>query len=245
MSIILKEGFMTMEELADWSQISVRHLSKNKKTWCAKHLSKYADFEMVRGGVIINKVHCELFASSGKKEVEEKYYDHWGSKDFKVDSNKVCWEKIKPTMRHPLTDSTGCTYVSKARCIDYGPAPKAKQREGRRGTCHFVYCKLVNNVPQPFTKEEEEIRKDLARKYLSNRENDVYEMQALLWAYQSGDIDKEEYFEIMLEMTSRDKGWIEFQTAFESAIGCPTDFRIEIVDNAIKLQELKSQAFDF
>jgi hypothetical protein len=108
----LKLGFVTTEELATWANISTKYLLDRKKTWCEKHLSKYAKYELKRGGIIILDIYNPYYSTSGKKEVEEKYLEYWGEPGFRVDSNVECWYKMKPYLTNTLADSTGRSYVS-------------------------------------------------------------------------------------------------------------------------------------
>ena len=56
----------------------------------------------------------------------------------------------------------------------------------------------------------------------------------------------EEYMEAMTDMLITDKSWLGFQNSLEEAIGCDTDFFIEIIDNGIKIYELECvDDFDF
>ena len=239
--IELKLGFMTTAELAEWGNISLDYLQDRKKTWCQKQLSKYANYSLKRGGVEIIEIYNPIFMTSGKKEVQEKYLHYWGTENYLVDSNKECWEKMRSHLTNSLADSTGRSYVSQARVEDFGPAYKKKQRNGTKGYCHYIFCKIVDGIPQPFTEKEEEIRKELSKKYLCSREEEAYEMQALLRDFQNGNLSKEEYCSAVSETIATDKGWINFQTAFENAIGYCTDFKIKLEPRA--WEEPKSGEF--
>lgn len=233
----LKLGFMTTQELADWGNVSLSYLQDRKKAWCEKQLSKHAKYQLKRGGVEILEIYIPMLLTSGKKEVEEKYLKHWGTPEYLVDTNKECWEKLKQDMKNELADSTGRAYISQARCADFGVAYKSRRREGTKGYCHYVFCKIVNGKPEPFSLEEEAIRKDLSKKYLSSREEEAYEMQALLRDFKEGNITKEEYCEAVSDTIANDKGWMQFQRAFEEAIGHITDFKIKLEPNAWEIPQ--------
>lgn len=237
---------MSIEEISEWAGRSSSYITKNKKAWCKNQLSKYAEYKLVRGGVIISKIINPCYNTSGRKEVEEKYYEYWGTENFKVDTNINCWRKMATGMKNQLAESTGTAYVGACRREDYGVAQKRRRREGKRGYCQYVFCKSIEGQAVPFTPEEEEIKKKLSAKYFSNREEEVIEMQALLSDYQKGGISKEEYMEAMTDMLITDKSWLGFQNSLEEAIGCDTDFFIEIIDNGIKIYELECvDDFDF
>lgn len=230
----LKIGFMTTDELAEWADRSSRYLQDHKKKWCEKNLQKYADYDLVRGGVCITKIYNPIFQSSGLQEVRQKYLTYWGKDGLKIDSTGNCWDKLSPHMVNELKDKTGCRYIGLCRREDFGVARKTNKYKGRKGECHYVFCKRINNEPVLFTEEEYRIKDELAKKYLKKvTEEDSVEVQALAKDYKNGEITAEEYAEIMAEIVSHDYSWFKFQTALEEAIGCETDFFIEIQEDII------------
>ena len=238
--IELKEGFMTIKELAEWSGRSEKYLSDSKKKWCQTILSNYADYELVRGGVNIKCIFNPIFQGSGFKEVQTKYLDYWGNENIKADTNTNCWQKMKDDMKNKITNSTGSKYVGQCRREDFGIAFKNRRREGKRGNCHYVYCKSINGQAVPFNDEELQIKKKLSEIYLCrNKEEDLIEMQALFRDYKNGDISEKVYLECIEAITVDNRDWNEFRYEFEKAIGCDTDFFIEIVEDGIKIQEGK------
>lgn len=63
----LKLGIMTNKEIAEWSNMTEVYLSKHKKSWCEKKLSKYADYKNIRGGVEILKIKEPIYNCEGAK----------------------------------------------------------------------------------------------------------------------------------------------------------------------------------
>ena len=96
----LKLGFMTTQELANWSGKTLENLHNHKKKWCETQLVKYATFELVRGGVNIIQIINPIYETSGKKEVEKKFDKYWGHDDIKIDSGLNCWNKINFICRY-------------------------------------------------------------------------------------------------------------------------------------------------
>lgn len=240
----LQVGFITTEELADWAGISLKYLQDRKNVWCNKHLSKYANYKLKRGGVEIIEIFQPYYQTNGKKEVKEKYYEYWGTPEFRVSSPSDCWNAMKGDMTNILKDSTGRAYVSQSKCEEYGVPYKKRKRGGSKGDCRYVFCKIKDGQYCPFTEREEEIRKKLNKKYFANREKEAYEMQALFSDFTKGNLTQEEYTEAVQELVSTDKGWIAFQNAFENAIGYLTDFAQLLEDNAIKTYA-KEGEFEF
>ena len=230
---------MTTEELAEWAGRSINHIQKNKKQWCEKHLSQYADYKLYRGGVTILDIKQSVFMSSGLQEVRDKWRQHWGYDNLPVDTNTRCWTKLSSEMVNNIKFETGQKYVSLCRREDYGVARKKNKYDGSKGHCHYIYCKDVDGQPVLFTDEELKIKAELWKKYMRSEEQDEIERQALTKDYKNGEITQDEYANAIAELTLANKGWFEFQTAFEEIIGCPTDFFIEIVDDAVKQQEFE------
>lgn len=237
---------MTTQELADWSGRSVKYLSDHKKRWCKTNLSKYAEYELTHGGVIITNIINPVFMSSGLQEVRKKYRKYWGYGDLAIDTNTSCWVKMSADMVNEIKYDTGRKYVGQCRREDYGVARKRNKYDGKKGSCHYIFCKSINGEPALFTEEELEIKSKLSKLYLKTDEEDEAEKQALTAEYKRGEINEEEYAEAISDLIANDKGWLKFQEELEKAIGCSTDFFIEVEDDAIKHIELnKEEGFDF
>lgn len=56
----------------------------------------------------------------------------------------------------------------------------------------------------------------------------MVELQAAKTSLKRKKITQEEFLDIVQKIADVDTGWLEFQVAFESAIGCATDFFTEI-----------------
>lgn len=240
-------GFMSIQELAQWSNRSEKYLSKNKKDWCEKNLTKHAIYNLVRGGVEITKIIDPIFCASGKKEVEELFDSCYGTPDLKADTNVNAWCKIKQNMTlNLLKDSTGYNYTCQTRRERYGIPFKNRKRDGLYGYCQYIFCKILpNGEAALFTEEELKIKKELSQKYLSSREEQIIQLRAVKASYEAKEITKEEYDEIVAEAISDDLGWEYFQSALEKAIDCKTDFRTLLIDDAIKLDQVKKGSFKF
>ena len=230
---------MTTSELAEWAGRSSAYITKNKKKWCMDNLAQYADYELYRGGVEILSIKNPIFASSGLQEVRDKYRKYWGYDNLPIDTNTKCWIKLSSEMVNEIKFETGRRYVGQCRREDYGVARKHNKYDGSKGHCNYIFCKSIQDQPVLFTEEELKIKAELSKKYLRSSEEEEMERQALTRDYKRGDITQEEYAEAMAELVSTNKGWIEFQTALEEAIGWSTDFFIEDVDDAIKQEKFE------
>lgn len=237
MELELKEGFMTTEELAKWAQLSSSHIMKNKKSWCEKFLSKYAIYELKRGGIEIIQVLQPVFRTTLKTKVENNFDACYGDGEHKVDKCKNVSEKIQKKLDDPnVNANTVYQYVCSTKREWYGVS---NQREGSKGHCKNVLCKIVNGQPTIFTEEEIVIRNRLMNKYLKSRSQQVIDMRAAKQAFENHEITKEEYDQVIDELLDTDKDWVGFLEEFEKQIGYPVDFGIEIIDNAIKIHSGK------
>lgn len=244
----LKLGFMSNEELAEWSNKTVESLKRNRRRWCEDKLSQYATFEIVKKGVNILSIIDPIYTPNGKKEVADKWKDNWGYNGFRVDTNIDCWNKLKPQMKAQLSDNTGKSYISRCKCAEYGVPYKKKKRSGHLGSCHYTFCKIIDGIPVPFTEDECRIKKQLEDKHLQNNKEQRYKMQALLADLKRGEISQADYQDAITDVLENDYSWIDFQMELEKAIGCITDFRVELVDE-INFEEFNARStgerFDF
>ena len=233
--IELKLGFMSTEELAEWSDKSPSYLSSKKKSWCQKHLSEYADYQLCRNGVEILKIYNPIFNTPAKKQVTELFDSCWGSPKNKLDRCKNASEKIYRAMKNPnVKEETVYSYTCEEKRTRYGVP---KKRGGTHGDSRWVFCKIVNGRYEFFTPEEEAIKKELMKKYLASREEQVLEMRAAKADYEREEITKEEYQQIVDNILTTDTGWDEFIQNFEKAIGYRTDFATLLEERAWVVQE--------
>lgn len=233
----LKLGFMTNEELAAWSGKSLNTITKNKRRWCENNLKPYAEYETARGGVKILEIINPYFLSSARQEVKQKYLEYYGHYDEEAqehiyaDTAKNCWKKLKPHMTNlSIADSTGVAYAGTSRREDFGSVKgNNKGKPGRKGECHFVFGKVINNEFYHFTEEEENIKKQLFKKYFHDLKIEQAEkQQALTWGLKHKELTVEEYAQAMSELLDNDINWVDFQIALDKALGCHTDFRVEL-----------------
>ena len=241
-NISLKLGFMTNEEIANWAQISAKYFTKNRKFWCQKQLSKYAKYEIQKGGVEILEIIEPIYNSSAKREIEKVFPKCWGHDGYQIDTCKNACRKIIEKIGNKLdiAESTTYAYTSLTKRELYGVINKY---EGSIGESHWVFCKKINGEHYPFTEEEEKIKNELANKYLCTNKDKIITMKGLKSAYANGEITLDEYNEGIDELIDNEMGWLAFQEAFEKAIGCEVTFATLLIDNGIKIHA--NQGYDF
>ena len=206
----LKLGKMTTQELAEWAGKSAKYIADHKKKWCNTNLTKYAEYELIHGGVNIISIKQSIFITSGLQEVRDKWRQYWGYDNIPIDTNTKCWMKLSSEMVNEVKFETGRRYVGQCRRENYGVARKHNKYDGIKGHCNYIFCKSINDKPVLFTEEELKLKTELANKYLKSNEQEEAERQALTKEYRRGDISQEEYAEAMAELTANNRGWIEF-----------------------------------
>lgn len=229
--------------MAEWCNKSLASYKKNRKRWAETKLAKYADYQLQRGGIEILSVKDPIYSPSGRKEVKEKWRSCWGNNGFDADTNKDCWQKLKPELINTISDSTGYRYLSEAKCEQYGVAYRRRAREGTKGSSRYVFCKIIDGIPVPFADEDLKIKAELEKKYLKTSTDQIYELQALAADYKRGEITSEEYSEALTEIIDCDYGWEPFQRELNKQLGCYTDFRVLIEDRAWEISP--DDPFDF
>ena len=241
-SISLKLGFMSNEEIINWAQISSNYFLRIRKSWCEKQLSKYAKYNLVKGGVEILEIIKPVYASNAKKEVEKNFSKCWGHDGYQIDTCKNACRKMQEILNNKtnIADITIYNHICLTKRELYGVVNKY---EGSIGESRWIFCKKIDGEHYPFTEEEEEIKKKLADKYLCNDKDKIITMKGLKSAYANGEITLDEYNEGIDELIDNEMGWIAFQEAFEKAIGCEVTFATLLIDNGIKIHA--NQRYDF
>ena len=238
----LKLGVMTDKELAEWCDKNLDGFKKNRSRWLKTQFSKYAEYTLAgRGKINITKIINPVYSASGKKEVATKFDEFWGNGTDRIDTNANCWRKMRNSMIAQLSDSTGQNYVGQIKRQDYGIAAHKNQRNGEKGYCRYVFCKVIDGNGYFFDEEELRIKKELEQKYLCSHAKYAYMQQALYEDYKQGGLTKEEYIEALMETVEYDYDWAKFKEAFEQAIGYTVDFKTLLIDDEV----IPSIEFDF
>lgn len=235
---------MSTAELARWANNkSVTTLTNKKKEWCNKQLSKYAEFQLVTGGVIITKIIEPIWRQSARKIVRENYFKYYGHDDVKVDTCVNCYKKMKkdfPDLQ--ITKDTWVAYIGGFRREDFGPVRgKNKGKDGRLGSSCFALGKIVDNEFYFFDEQEQEIKKELEKKYFYEVDmHIVYEIQAATELFKKGEISQEEFNERITD-AANEKNWVDFKRELMERIGAIVDFRVKCTENGVKVYAAASK----
>ena len=210
----LKIGFMSVQELAKWSNRSKNYLEKHKTEWCEKQLGKYAKYELVRGGVEILEIYDPYFAGPLKKQVGEKFQKCWGYNEyFLVDTCKNAANKIQKVIKDKDANFTTIYGYTCNFKREFFGVPKI--RDGKYGSCKFIMCKFEGDQAAPFTEKEEKVKNELLKKYFETSEERIVTMRGAREQYQKGEITEEEDNAIINEVMDRDYGWYAFLREFQ------------------------------
>lgn len=249
----LQLGFISDEEMADWCNKDIANYKKHRSRWSKTVLKKFAEYELVKGGVKILKIYDPIFNPSLRQEVGKTWRDCWGYDGNDLDTNIDCWRKLKPQLTHSTNnDKTGAGYVSYWKCEGYGVANKKKRREGRFGYCHYVFCVIVNGKPQEFSDADQEEKARLEEQYLNpTYKEQKYEMRALYADYKRGELTQEEYEASLNDIVEMDLGWKKFEETFDNYLKAIygetaySDFRQKLEDRAYEIiPQIENKEFE-
>lgn len=217
--IILKEGKMTNEELAEWFGVKPKSFRDTKKKKL-EELRAYADFREEKGKVIITEIYnAGPYVKKKSKDYQivkssfDKEWDDSGLDTCSNVSNKI-YEKHQNELA--IAESTTYNYTRLVRNELYG-IPGV-------GTCHYLWCKKVAiedgvDVLEEFNEEEQRIKAELMKKYFATDEEQDY------WiAHQvdAGEITEQQAYRLTRELRGMNRaGFMAFKKELEERIGCP------------------------
>lgn len=172
MSFELKEGKITLKELADWFEVTYSTMKRTKEKKL-QTLKAFADYHLEpcgktgkKSNIIIDKVHCPVYSSAYEevKKLKPKYWDtHGTGVDTASRVGNEMWRKEK-TVNARIKCSTCERYTGLAEKEEFGPLLEPKA--GTKGYRQFVYSeKKYDEVTgehyyRPLTQDELDIMKD-------------------------------------------------------------------------------------
>ena len=167
MSFELKEGKITLKELANWFEISYEAMRNSKKKRL-QTLKAFADYHLEpcgktgkKSNIIIDKVFCPEYSSTYEevKKLKPKYWDtHGTGVDTASRVGNEMWRKEK-TVNARIKCSTCENYTGAIEREEYGSL-LGKKNKGTKGYRYPVYCKkeyderTKEHYYRPLTDEE-------------------------------------------------------------------------------------------
>lgn len=217
-------GKINSKELADWFGISYQGF-RNKKREKLRELEDYAEFREVYGGVIIDKIknpdiiEYSKALSSSKGIIYDAFDQEWNNEGLDTCANVAI--KIYDKHKNELTinPSTTYYYTIAARNELYG---KPFLKSGKFGNCYYLWVKVAsqrNGIKQLelLTPEEEEIKKELLKKYFSTDEEKEIMIAEMV---ERKEITKEEAYDALCELKHLNAGgFMAFKAELEAKIG--------------------------
>lgn len=139
----------------------------------------------------------------------------------------------------PLTEGTVYQYTLRSRNELYGRPFGAP---GELGRCTYTWCKKIGDgwtaEIVPLTPEEEEVKQKLIQKYFGN----VSEKQVIVKAMvESGEISKEEAWEVLEELTNmKGRGnFMAFMNELQNKLNC------KVIRGTQTYLEIEDKGFDW
>lgn len=233
--IALHEGTMKNQELADWFGIKLGSF-KSKKANKLEELKRYASFEEIYGGVNIIEIYNDLYyskqGSKSKQKIFEVVPEEWDKSGLDTCANVTNKIYIKYGNELAVVKGTAYNYVLQARNELYG---RPFVDIGSLGRCMYIWCKKETaedgtTVLTPFTDEEQEIKKELMKKYFSSdEEKDVMIAEMV----DAGEITEAEAYRMTREMKGLNReGFMGFKRALEEALDA-TVVKGTLIENKI------------
>lgn len=244
MMIELLPQIYTNTEIAEWAGISEKYFTKNRKAWCEKHLSKKAKYKLLRDKKVeILEVYDPYYNHSTRKQIIENFDKCWGNGKDKIDTCKDASRKLRAIIITDVKDTTFYSYVCSAKRELYGVS---KKRPGKRGQCKYILCLIKNGEYYSFTPEEEEIKKEIFKKYYQKiNEESATERLGLKKSFKNNEITKEEYYQLLADCVDAEEiQWDIIMAELEEAIGYPVVIATLLEDNAILIYQLKKDKKD-
>jgi hypothetical protein len=216
--VILKEGKMTNNELAEWFDMtpgSFRGAKKEK----LEELRAYADFYEEKGKIIITDIwNAGPYIKKKSKDyqiVKSSFDKEWNENGIDTCSNvsNKIYEKHENELA--IAPSTTYKYTISVRDELYG--------KPSIGNCHYLWCKKYETedgtiVLEEFSEEEQAIKKELLKKYFStDEEQDMWIAQQV----DAGEITEQQAYRLTREIRGlHGAGFMAFKKELEERLGC-------------------------
>lgn len=211
----LKIGKMTSKELAEWFNVTPKSFT-NSRLKKLEILKEYADYEVIRGGVIINKIYEPAFVKKSSKNyeiVKNAFEEVWN--DNGIDTCKNVSDKISKAHKNELTiqGSTAYNYTRASRNELYG---KPFISFGSKGSCQYIWAKETEDGYVPFNEEEKAIYDKLKVEYFGDAtEKQIFVNEMV----EKGECLPQDAWDILTEMTvGKHGGFLAFKSRLEQEL---------------------------
>lgn len=238
--IHLKLGKMKTDEIAAWFGLSGKSRAqtfRNDKERYLRELGEYADFDVVYGGVFIRGIKIpgdDVYIkgrSDSRKLILKAFDEEWA--DSGLDTCINVNNKIIKKYGNEITvnKDTAYKYALDAKKTLFGVAWKSA---GKLGYCKYLWCKVYDQedgiaILEPFTEEEQEIKKQIMKKYF---DTDIEQDILIREMVETGELTKEEAYDLSCEVRNLNKtGFMAFKAELELLFNCRITKGTRIVRN--------------
>ena len=237
----LRLGKMKIDEIAEWFGLTGANRGqtfRNNKERYLRELGEYADFDVVYGGIFIRGIKIpgdDVYIkgrSESKKVILQALDEEWAESGLDTCANVNNKILKKHSNEITVNKDTAYKYALDAKKTLFGVAFK---EVGKLGYCKYLWCKVYDQddgiaLLQPFTKEEEEIKKEVMKKYFgTDIEKDIMIKEMV----ESGEITKEEAYDLSCEIRNLNKnGFMAFKAELETRFNCRITKGTLVVRNA-------------
>lgn len=232
-------GKITLTDLAQWFQISAGTL-RNNKTKYLQVLNRYCRFHEEgdkRKVIVIDEIFESEFETlagpTSFQRVKELTEQNWSYDG--LDSCAHVAEKNYPTLKeegYKISEGTNYNYTCRSRTELWGSPMKLTI--GEKGSCRYEYCKqdkYGNYIP--FTSQEEEIKRQVTKKYFGNLEDFTL---GILDDMKNGKISKFEAGEALANLDNHGQ-YHAWKAELEERIGSPIYKGTRIIGRFIPAKE--------
>ena len=252
--IHLKIGKMKTDEIAAWFGLTGKNRAqtfRNNKERYLRELGDYADFDIVYGGINIKEIKIpgdDIYVkghSESKKLILKVFDKEWNKSglDTCINVNNKIMKKYSNEIT--VSKDTAYKYTLDAKKTLFGVAFKEM---GRLGSCKYLWCKVYDqedgiSILEPFTEEEQEIKKEVMKKYFGT---DIEQDILIREMVETGELTKEEAYDLSCEIRNLNKqGFLAFRAELETIFNCRITKGTLITRNSDEQLQLSIENFNW
>ena len=226
----LKEGRVTLEELANWFGCSYNTIRKTQnKASKLELLKKFADYHIEGRTIIIDKVKVSVY-SKAYHVVKEKFSETWHENGIDTCArvgSEIYWKN--ETVKSQIKQETAQSYANIVKVEMYGHNNRGDY--GTKGYSEYCWCRMNGYECEPLTPQQQEIMAQCSKETYGAL---LGEKAALLNdALNKGEIDAQEFNQgLALTEEERIDCYSKFETMVTEKLGFFPDRATRIVDCA-------------
>lgn len=213
----------TNNQIAEWFGLKAKKFSnKEQKERKLEQLKIFADYELVGDKtkkIYIKEVYNPIYSKLGSRNqqiINDIYESYWSENGRGLDTCERVGTAIYKDNRTSLTYKSTVNYVGRSKRKDFG---KNYMNAGLKGHSIYAWGKYIQDGEEikliPLTKEQEEIKNKLIKKYFGDTTDKQIFVQGMV---DNGEISKEQAWDVLDELTNMSYNFKAFKADFEVAI---------------------------